>query len=126
MPIPPSELMSCGDGDFRAIGAEFLERVVRATSLAPSQHVLDIGCGIGRLALPMTQYLNESGSYDGVDPIVPAIAWCETNISVAYPNVRFRHLDVRHPIYNPNGRQDATAVRLPFEDGTFDVVCMIS
>jgi len=126
MPLPPPQLMSCGDGDFRAIGAEFLGRVVHATGLSPSQRVLDIGCGIGRLALPMTQYLDETGSYDGIDPIFSAIAWCVTNISAAYPNARFRHLDVRHPIYNPNGIQDPAAVRLPFEDGTFDVVCVIS
>ena len=29
MPAPPPELMFCGDGDFRAIGAEFLERLVQ-------------------------------------------------------------------------------------------------
>jgi SAM-dependent methyltransferase len=126
MPIPSPQLISCGDGDFRTIGAEFLARVVHATGLAPSQRVLDIGCGIGRLALPMTQYLDEAGSYDGVDPILPAIAWCVANISAVYPNMRFHHMDVSHPIYNTNGTLDATAVRLPFEDETFDVVCMIS
>jgi len=126
MPIPPPELMSCGDGDFRAVGAEFLGRVVRATGLTPSQSVLDIGCGIGRLALPMTQYLEEPGSYDGIDPMSPAIAWCGSNISAAYSNVRFHHLDVRHPLYNPDGSQDAAVAHLPFADGIFNVVCMIS
>ncbi len=26
---------------------------------------LDIGCGVGRVALPLTDYLDDSGGYDG-------------------------------------------------------------
>ena len=29
MPVPPDELLYVGDGDYRAIGAEFLERLAR-------------------------------------------------------------------------------------------------
>jgi SAM-dependent methyltransferase len=126
MPVPPEEHITCGDGDYRAIGAEFLGRVVRATGLLPHQRILDIGCGIGRLALPMTQYLDTAGCYDGIDPMAPAIAWCERTITPTYPNVRFRHVDIRHPIYNPGGVLDAATLRLPFEDASFDVISLIS
>jgi SAM-dependent methyltransferase len=126
MPVPPPELIFCGDGDFRAIGAEFLERLVRDAGLQPHQRVLDIGSGIGRLALPMTQYLDETGSYDGVDPVAAGIDWCTATITPAYPNVRFRHLDLRHALYNPAGAVETAATPLPFADGSFDVVCMIS
>ncbi len=126
MPVPPPELMFCGDGDFRAIGAEFLERMVRDAGLAPDHRVLDIGCGIGRLALPLTQYLDETGSYDGVDPVAAGIAWCAANITALYPRMRFQHLDLRHPLYNPRGLLRTAGTRLPFADGSFDRVCLVS
>jgi SAM-dependent methyltransferase len=126
MPVPSPDLMFCGDGDFRAIGAEFLEHLVRDAGLRPGERVLDIGCGIGRLALPLTQYLDEDGSYDGVDPVAAGIAWCSSAITPHYPAVRFQHLDLRHPLYNPNGALDTATTRLPFGDGSFDVIAMIS
>ncbi len=126
MPVPPPELMFCGDGDFRAIGAEFLERLVRDAGLAPGHRVLDIGCGIGRLALPLTQYLDEGGSYDGVDPVAPGIAWCTANITALYPNMRFQHLDLHHPLYNPQGTLPTAGTPLPFADASFDRVCLVS
>ena len=87
--------------------------------------VLDIGCGVGRLALPLTQFL-DTGSYDGVDPVVAGIDWCTSVISPLYPNVRFQHLDLRHPLYNPGGALETAKTRLPFADGSFDLICMIS
>lgn len=126
MPLPAGPLLFCGDGDFRAIGAEFLERLVHDTGLLPGHRVLDIGSGIGRLALPMTQYLDETGSYDGVDPVAAGIDWCSAIITPVYPQVRFHHHDVRHALYNPTGRHETSGIRLPFADASFDRICMIS
>ncbi len=57
MPMPPAEKHFIGDGDFRAIGAEFLRHFVKLGELKPTDKVLEIGCGIGRMALPLTHYL---------------------------------------------------------------------
>ena len=125
MPVPPPELHYVGDGDYRAIGAEFLERLVNDADLAPGDRILDIGCGVGRLAMPLTQFL-DTGTYDGVDPVAAGIEWCARTISPVYPNMRFQHLDLNHPLYNPSGALETARTRLPFDDHSFDLICMIS
>ena len=125
MPIPPPELHFVGDGDYRAIGAEFLARLIADASLTPHDTVLDIGCGVGRLAMPLTQFL-ETGSYDGIDPVNSGIAWCKANISTIYPNMQFKHIDLQHDLYNPGGKQLTSSIELPYSDHGFDLICMIS
>jgi len=126
LPVPPAARLTCGDGDFRSIGAEFLGHFVRHASLAPDERVLDLGCGVGRMALPLTQYLGEAGSYHGLDVDAPAIAWCDETIGARYPNFRFAALDVHHPIYHPAGGSRPEELALPFPDGGFDVVLLVS
>ena len=126
LPIPRTEMMFCGDGDYRAIGTEFLGHFIEFGALAPHERVLDIGCGIGRMAVPLTQYVRPPGSYDGIDINGDGIAWCEANIAPVYPDFRFARLDLRHPLYNPEGTLETPATPIPFGDSRFDFVCMIS
>ena len=126
MPVPPPELIHCGDGDFRAIGLEFLNHLTGRAGLAPEARMLDLGCGVGRIALPLTQYLSAAGTYDGADVMQSSIRWCADAITPIYPNFRFHALDLRHPLYNPDGAEAAEAATLPFQDGAFDFVCMVS
>ena len=125
LPVPPPELRFIGDGEFLDIGAEFLRWFIRLGGLVPQERVLDIGCGVGRMAIPLTQYL-ESGTYDGIDPSAEGVSWCKRHISFAYPNFQFQHLDLTHPIYNPDGALSTVDVRLPFRDEAFDFVFMTS
>lgn len=127
IPIPPSERHFVGDGDFRAIGAEFLRHFVRLGALAPDHKVLEIGCGIGRMALPLTRWLRYgAASYDGVDVVADGIAWCAEAITPSYGNFRFHHLDYRNPVYNPAGTLAAERAALPFADARFDFVLLTS
>lgn len=127
LPVPPPELHCVGDGDFRAIGAEFLRHFVEIGGLEPTHRVLDIGCGVGRMALPLTQYLDPaSGSYEGIDIVLPAIDWCEQTLASVYGNFHFHHLDARHHLYNPAGALTDPDVDLPFPDGDFDFVFLTS
>nr|WP_232818547.1 hypothetical protein [Elioraea thermophila] len=63
------------------------------------------------MAIPLTRYLSEQGSYEGLDVDAAAIAWCARTITPVYPSFRFRHLAVAHPLYNPNGASRPTPSR---------------
>src|SRR5215469_3776160 len=125
LPTPPAEQIFVGDGAFLPIGVEFLKWFVRFGGLAPHERILDLGCGIGRMAVPLTQYL-DAGTYDGVDIVAEGVAWCKENITSRYENFRFHHLDQAHAIYNPGGKQATKSLRLPFKDAAFDFVFMTS
>ncbi|HVX82417.1 MAG: class I SAM-dependent methyltransferase [Devosia sp.] len=126
IPAPDPQSIFVGDGDFRAIGAEFLGHLVRIGGLEPRDRVLDIGCGIGRIAAPLTQYLLPTASYLGLDPAREGIDWCRGAITSVYPNFRFRHLDVAHPLYNPEGLLRGETLVLPLGNGSVDFALLVS
>jgi SAM-dependent methyltransferase len=127
LPAPAPENVFVGDGDYRAIGLEYLGHFVRMGGLKPHHRVLDIGCGIGRMAVPLTQYLDPKvGSYEGVDPVNEGIKWCVQNITFTHPHFRFCQLDVAHDLYNPGGTMAGHQVVLPFTGSNFDFVTMVS
>ena len=126
LPIPPQERNFVGDGDFLAIGCEFLRHFVELGGLRPQDRVLEIGCGIGRMALPLTQYLEApTGHYIGFDVVASGIDWCKQNIEPAYANFEFRHLDFNNQLYNPEGRLNEQGT-LPFADASVDFLFMTS
>lgn len=126
LPIPPEERNFVGDGDFLAIGCEFLRHFVELGGLRPQDRVLEIGCGIGRMALPLTQYLAApAGHYVGFDVVPAGIDWCRDNIAAAYANFEFLHLDFNNQLYNPEGRLTEQGA-LPFADESVDFLFMTS
>lgn len=127
LPAPPPENIFVGDGDYRAIGAEFLGHFVRTGGLKPTDRVLDIGCGIGRMAVPLTQYLDaETARYEGIDPVGEGIMWCVQNITPTYPNFHFCQVDIAHALYNPGGQLAGEKIALPFPEANFDFAAMVS
>jgi ubiquinone/menaquinone biosynthesis C-methylase UbiE len=114
-----------GDGDFDRIGNEFIG-LLRAHGLQPSQRVLDVGCGIGRIAVPLTGYLDCSGSYEGFDIVHHGIVWCRRRISPRFPRFKFTHANIYNKMYNPRGRLAASAYTFPYGDGEFDYAILTS
>jgi SAM-dependent methyltransferase len=79
------------------------------------------------MAVPLTQYLDgDTGCYEGVDPVNEGIAWCVQNITPVYPRFRFCQIDLAHELYNPGGSLAGHEVVLPFSDGSFDFIAMVS
>jgi ubiquinone/menaquinone biosynthesis C-methylase UbiE len=120
---PPEDLVSSvGSGDFRRIGQEFLGYFTDLCDLQPSDHVLDVGCGIGRMAIPLVGYLDSAGRYAGFDIVEAGITWCTDHISVQYPNFNFARADIYNARYNPGGRIQSCEFVFPYEDESFDFI----
>jgi SAM-dependent methyltransferase len=123
---PPPELQFVGDGDFITIGNEFMNHFTRLADLKPHETVLDVGCGIGRMAFPLTQYLKPPATYDGFDVSQKGIEWCNGNISRLYPHFRFQFVDVHNQAYNPGGKLNPESFEFPYRSGSFDFVFLTS
>lgn len=126
--IPVSLMLLTGGGPdtFDAISKAHIDNLERFVGLRPDFSVLEIGCGIGRDAIPLTQRLSRDGHYLGVDIIRPSIDWCNQNIATRFPNFRFVHFDVKDQLHNPGGTMSTQAIHLPLEAGSVDLVVLQS
>lgn len=78
------------------------------------------------MAVPLTDYLGEGGSYDGFDIVNKGIRWCRKEISSRYPSFNFVHANIYNSLYNPNGNIKAIDYTFPYQDNTFDFVFLTS
>jgi len=119
--VPPKELAVCfGGGDFLAIGRALVDRMVAWAGLKPGTRFLDIGCGAGRAALPLTSWLGPDGSYEGFDVYPFGVDWCAEHVTPRFPNFRFRTVEVRNNLYMPFAQVSAGEFEFPFADNAFD------
>jgi SAM-dependent methyltransferase len=123
--VPPRRLDFVGHSDFVATGDEFLAHFRDLAALRRDERVLDVGCGIGRMARPLAGYLSAEGSYDGFDVNREGIAWCRDRYA-GHPNFRFTAVDLHNRRYNPQGAQPAAEFAFPYEDAAFDLVICTS
>ncbi len=92
--------------------------------LQPEHRVLDVGSGIGNLALGLVGYLR--GGYDGIEIHSEAVKWCQRAITPRYPQFRFHRADIASVAYNPGGGVAAKGYRFPFPDHVFDFILLSS
>ncbi|WP_052070138.1 class I SAM-dependent methyltransferase [Streptacidiphilus albus] len=125
--LPPKASTFTGAvSDFAATGGLLLEALRETAGLTPSSQLLDVGCGLGRLAIPVAGFLDPEGGYEGIDIVPDGIAWCRANVSGPYGNVHFTLADVHNKEYHPKGRMKASEYTFPFADDSFDVAVLIS
>lgn len=124
--IPPRSMVFIGGGDFKKIGEEFKNHFITIGNCKPDFHILDVGCGIGRMAVPLTEYLSKGGEYHGIDIVEKGIVWCKKRISTKFPNFHFLHSDIYNKMYNPKGKHKASEYTFPFEDEKFDFIFLTS
>jgi 2-polyprenyl-3-methyl-5-hydroxy-6-metoxy-1,4-benzoquinol methylase len=90
LPFPDSSIHPVGNADANKVGPVQLNLLIHY-GLLPTHTVLDVGCGIGRLAYKMADYLT-SGSYYGFDISRAAVNWLNTNYASVLPNFFFRSI----------------------------------
>lgn len=122
---PPRGLIYTGSGDFKAQGQRILQNIITESELPKDAVVLDIGSGIGRLAVALTSYLNSEGYYEGFDVVKIGIEWCNKHITPYFPNFNFRHIDLKNDLYKASGAE-ATTFSFPYDSSTFDHTFLIS
>lgn len=123
---PPRGLVFVGYGDFKKAGEQLLRQIESVYKINPDAKVLDVGCGIGRLAVPLTRKLNPEGTYDGFDIVKAGIDWCNKHIRSRYSNFNFKHIDLKNDLYNLKTAREAKSFVFPYNDNSFDLVVLTS
>ena len=122
-PLTPSRIQihDIGGFDFHEVGRNLAKIAIEHGRLQPHERILDVGCGFGRLAVPLLPYLTR-GEYAGFDLDRRAIRWCQRTISAGHANFWFAHADIANTYYNPRGTIDPTKHVFPCADESVDVV----
>ncbi|NCP67670.1 class I SAM-dependent methyltransferase [bacterium] len=118
---PPRRLNFVGSADFKAVGDEFAGLFKDLGGLKPTDRVLDLGSGIGRMALPLTDYLKK-GEYEGFDIDARGVEWCQKQITPTHPNFEFQYVDLYNKYYNPKASVKPSEFEFPYADNSFDFV----
>jgi ubiquinone/menaquinone biosynthesis C-methylase UbiE len=124
--IPPQRYNYINIGDNEHISKEFLKLFIEKGRLKPSDRVLEVGSGFGRMAIPLTDFLDKEGHYNGLEIIKDGVNWCTSKFTSKYSNFEFQHIDVYNERYNPNGLFKASEYKFPFTDESFDFVFLTS
>ncbi|MEA2333259.1 MAG: hypothetical protein QOH58_3397 [Thermoleophilaceae bacterium] len=124
--VPPRRLITGDYGDYRELGNEFRDAFVSCGGLRPADAVLDVGCGPGRMAVPLTGFLDREARYEGFDVVADEVRWCQEQITPRFPNFAFTRVDLHNPLYNPAGAVPASEFRFPYADDSFDFAFLTS
>jgi len=103
---------------FKIIGQQYFKLLIEHAGLQTSYRVLDVGCGTGRLALPLSNFFDK-GNYRGLDNNKKYIDYCKST----YPKeFTFDHINVQHDEFNPNGNINPISIEFPYKNCSFDIV----
>jgi len=107
---------------FKSLGLRYLRLMIEHSELLPNHKILDVGCGTGRIAKVLEDFLDD-GKYDGFDINEHFVEYCKSTINDKRFNFCF--CDVQNGEYNPSGNIDPEKFKFPYDDLSFDRVCAI-
>ena len=117
IPFPPEEMRRLvgpvAESDYDNPGGEPILR-----DLPPEawDHVVDFGCGCGRIARKLIQQIPRPRRYLGLDLHPGMIRWCRSHLQSLAPGFEFVHQDVRNIGLNPGGTLEQEG--FPVADGS--------
>jgi SAM-dependent methyltransferase len=129
--VPPGELIAAnrigGHADPEAALAEFrgygrlqMQRWIELGYVRPDSHLLDVGCGLGRVAHSLPGFL-DAGTYTGIDITRSSIDWCQEHYA-GLDNFRFIHADLANHHYNRLDAASAADYAFPVAPARFDFI----
>jgi SAM-dependent methyltransferase len=129
--LPAKHLRFCGaefkdNAYYLASAKAEAGRLIQQTHLSRSSRILDLGCGVGRLAIGILAKGLEIGSYWGIDVDERSVRWCKKYIQCRDSKFQFEHTNVRNALYNPGGAKVDAKLRLPFDDQSLDIIYLYS
>jgi SAM-dependent methyltransferase len=132
IPLPPHEYRTYVSGipdeaEFREIGERAIAQFRAHGFKLEGARLLDVGCGCGRVARQLVPL--GLRSYEGFDRHPGMIEWCQRHITPVAPNFRFRYLPIRSAYTSWDGHPgeiDAASLVFPYEDASFDSICLTS
>lgn len=129
--LPAKHLRYCGrnfhdDGHFIDTALREARRLIDEVNATENTVVLDIGCGVGRLAIGLKNTLPNIKQYYGVDISERAINWCRKYLQTSSLNYQFLLLDMKNDLYNRDGRDLNDGILLPFKNSEIDIIYLYS
>jgi len=106
-------------------GKDWTNKLIKIGGLKRDHVVLDVGCGIGRVAMFLTRKITK-GRYFGFDLRQDEIEWLTANITSKYPNFQFRFTNVYNAFYNKAGVILPAEYEFPYSENYFDFVFLTS
>ncbi len=120
-----------GGGDAQEIGVQNFTAVKHLALLEPDMKVLDFGCGCGRLAIPMLNYLSADGKYIGCDIVPRLIDFCQRELGNKYPNAEFYLTNSSNKLYDKFKTEEALNLNrietlAQLDERSFDIITAFS
>lgn len=127
--VPPRGYIFTGSpansNNYLGQGIKQLKLLKKHIFIKPYDCVLDVGSGIGRTAIALTDYLDETGSYEGFDAVERGVDWCNKKIKKDFANFNFTFVPIYNDLYN-NSEIKANTYIFPYNDNFFDKVFLFS
>ncbi|MCW5520290.1 class I SAM-dependent methyltransferase [Aureitalea sp. L0-47] len=127
--VPPRGIVYTGGTgqpeEFVNQGIHQLNLLKEHITLQPTDGVLDIGSGIGRTAIALVDYLEESGYYEGFDVVELGVNWCNRKIRKDHSNFNFTYVPLFNDLYN-NKVAKASEFVFPYTNTHFNKIFSFS
>jgi SAM-dependent methyltransferase len=95
-----------GGGDPEVIAREVVTAIKKYAELNAGDSILDVGCGCGRIATGLTQYVEGESQYIGIDIVPGLIDFARNFITPRYPSFKFALLNESNKTYDAWRRPD--------------------